>query len=51
MVAMFTAIFAAVIDLLTNARRAETFCSTVAYATVLVVFVNGNLGLDATAGN
>jgi hypothetical protein len=51
MVAMFTAIFAAVIDLLTNARRAEIFCSTVAYATVLVVFVNGNLGLDATASN
>jgi hypothetical protein len=51
MVAMFTAIFAAVIGLLTNARRAEIFGSTAAYAAVLVVFVSGNLGPDATAGN
>ena len=51
LVAMFMAIFAAVIGHLTNARRADIFSSTAAYAAVLVVFVSGNLGPDATAGN
>jgi len=41
----------AAIGLLTNARRAKLFGSTAAYAAVLVVFVSGNLGPDATAGN
>ena len=40
-VVMFTVIFATVIGLLTNARRAEIFGSTAAYATVLV---SENLG-------
>ncbi|PVH69244.1 hypothetical protein DL98DRAFT_439446 [Cadophora sp. DSE1049] len=44
MVALFTSLFAVVVGLLTNARRAEIFGSTAAYAAVLVVFVSGNLG-------
>jgi len=48
---MFMAIFAAVIGHLTNARRAEIFGPTAAYAAVLVVFVSGNLDPDATTGN
>lgn len=51
MVTMFTAIFTTINSLRTNARRAEIFSSTAAYATVLVVFVSGNLGPDATVGN
>jgi hypothetical protein len=44
MVALFTAFFAGVVGLLTNARRAETFASSAAYAAVLVVYVSGSLG-------
>ncbi|RDL30750.1 uncharacterized protein BP5553_10095 [Venustampulla echinocandica] len=39
-VAAFTVMFTAFIGLLTNARRAEIFGSTAAYAAVLVVFVS-----------
>lgn len=44
MIAAFTVIFASSIGILTNARRAELFAATAAYAAVLVVFVSGNLG-------
>ncbi|KPM43270.1 hypothetical protein AK830_g3255 [Neonectria ditissima] len=39
-IAMFTVLFAASVGILTNARRAEIFASTAAYAAVLVVFVS-----------
>lgn len=42
MIVLFTCFFAAVVGLLTNARRAEIFGSTAAYAAVLVVFVSNN---------
>jgi len=42
LIGMFTLLFALVVALLTNARRAEIFGSTAAYAAVLVVFVSGN---------
>ncbi|KAE9374244.1 hypothetical protein N431DRAFT_404792, partial [Stipitochalara longipes BDJ] len=50
MVALFTAFFAVLVGLLTNARRAEIFASTAAYAAVLVVYVSGNLGPPSAAG-
>ena len=40
MIVLFTCLFAAVVGLLTNARRAEIFVSTAAYAAVLVVFIS-----------
>jgi len=43
-VALFTSLFAFVVGLLTNARRAEIFGSTAAYAAVLVVYVSQGLG-------
>lgn len=43
MIAAFTVLFALSMALFTNARRAETFAATAAYAAVLVVFVSGNL--------
>jgi len=39
-IATFTVLFAASVGVLTNARRAEVFASTAAYAAVLVVFVS-----------
>ena len=42
MIAGFTVLFAASVGLLTNAKRAEMFASTAAYAAVLVVFVSGD---------
>ncbi|KAH6651846.1 hypothetical protein BKA67DRAFT_693088 [Truncatella angustata] len=44
LLAIFTCLFAISVGLLTNARRAEVFGATAAYAAVLVVFVSGNLG-------
>ncbi|KAH7372101.1 hypothetical protein BKA64DRAFT_262832 [Cadophora sp. MPI-SDFR-AT-0126] len=44
LICAFTVGFALSIHLLTNARRAELFAATAAYAAVLVVFVSGNLG-------
>jgi hypothetical protein len=44
MVAAYTVLFALSIALLTNARRAEIYGATAAYAAVLVVFISGNLG-------
>ncbi|KAM5344699.1 hypothetical protein ACJ41O_010561 [Fusarium nematophilum] len=44
LIALFTMIFATSVGLLTNARRAEVFGATAAYAAVLVVFVSGDLG-------
>ncbi|KAH7013423.1 hypothetical protein EDB80DRAFT_371775 [Ilyonectria destructans] len=41
-IAMFTVLFAASVRVLTNARRAEIFASTAAYAAVLVVFVSSS---------
>jgi uncharacterized membrane protein len=39
-IAMFTILFSASVRVMTNARRAEIFASTAAYAAVLVVFVS-----------
>jgi hypothetical protein len=44
LVAMYTLLFALSVSLLTNARRAEVFAATAAYAAVLVVFISGDLG-------
>lgn len=44
MIACFTILFALSLGLLTNAKRAEIFAATAAYAAVLVVFVSGDLG-------
>jgi FtsH-binding integral membrane protein len=44
MIAAFTSLFAVSVGLLTNAKRAEIFASTAAYAAVLVVIVSGDLG-------
>ena len=44
LVAVYTLLFALSVALLTNARRAEVFGATAAYAAVLVVFVSGDLG-------
>lgn len=43
MIASFTAVFAASVGLITNARRAEIFGATAAYAAVLMVFVSGDI--------
>ena len=50
LIALFTVLFAAVIPLVTNARRAEVFAACAAYAAVLVVFVSGNLGGGGSGG-
>ncbi|KAK1241109.1 hypothetical protein MKX08_001083 [Trichoderma sp. CBMAI-0020] len=44
LLALFTTMFAASVGLLTNAKQAEVFGATAAYAAVLVVFVSGGLG-------
>jgi hypothetical protein len=44
LLAMYTVLFASSVTLCTNARRAEVFAATAAYAAVLVVFVSGDLG-------
>ncbi|KAI6755499.1 hypothetical protein HG531_004605 [Fusarium graminearum] len=44
LIALFTVLFSASVGLLTNAKRAEVFGATAAYAAVLVVFVSGDLG-------
>lgn len=41
---MYTILFAFSVALCTNARRAEVFTATAAYAAVLVVFFSGELG-------
>jgi hypothetical protein len=46
LIAAFTALFALSVMVLTNAKRAEIFAATAAYAAVLVVFVSGDLGSD-----
>ncbi|KAF3807653.1 hypothetical protein GCG54_00007386 [Colletotrichum gloeosporioides] len=43
LIAFFTSLFALSVGLTTNARRAEIFAGTAAYAAVLVVFVSGDL--------
>jgi len=43
-IATFTALFSISLGILTNAKRAEIFAATAAYAAVLVVFVSGDLG-------
>ena len=42
-ITLFTVLFAVSIALFTNAKRAEVFAATAAYAAVLVVFVSGDL--------
>jgi len=44
MIAVFTLLFALSMVLLTNAKKAEIYTATAAYAAVLVVFVSGDLG-------
>ncbi|KAK4188183.1 hypothetical protein QBC35DRAFT_550175 [Podospora australis] len=44
LIAMFVALFAASVAILTNAKRAEIFASSAAYAAVLVVFVSTSPG-------
>jgi uncharacterized PurR-regulated membrane protein YhhQ (DUF165 family) len=44
LIALFTSLFATTLALLTNARLAEMFGATAAYAAVLVVFISGSLG-------
>lgn len=44
LIALYTILFALSVTLCTNARRAEVFASTAAFAAVLVVFVSGELG-------
>ncbi|CAO2657901.1 Nn.00g071610.m01.CDS01 [Neocucurbitaria sp. VM-36] len=44
LIALYTILFASSVALCTNARRAEIFAATAAYAAVLVVFVSGELG-------
>jgi len=44
LICVFTVLFSLSVQMLTNARRAELFASSAAYAAVLVVFVSGNLG-------
>ena len=48
LIALFIGLFAGAISLFSNARRAEMFASTAAYAAVLVVFVSGNLTSGGT---
>jgi hypothetical protein len=48
MIGSFTVLFALSVGLLANARRAEVFAGTAAYAAVLVVFVSGDLGKAST---
>ncbi|EUC29461.1 hypothetical protein COCCADRAFT_29450 [Bipolaris zeicola 26-R-13] len=47
-IALFTALFAANVGILTNSRRSEVFAATAGYAAVLVVFVSGNIGTQET---
>ena len=44
MIAAFTVVFGLSLRLLSNAKRAEIYASSAAYAAVLVVFVSGDLG-------
>ncbi|KAF6228585.1 hypothetical protein HO173_011820 [Letharia columbiana] len=44
LIVLFISLFALVVGLLTNARRAEIFGATAAYAAVLVVFVSNDFG-------
>lgn len=48
LVALFTSLFAATLTVFSNARRAEMFAATAAYAAVLVVFLSGNLSNSPT---
>ena len=44
MVALFTLLFAGLVALLMNARRAEVFAATATYAAVLVVYISSGVG-------
>jgi FtsH-binding integral membrane protein len=48
LVAVYTLLFAISVASCTNARKAEVFAATAAYAAVLVVFVSGDLGGSKT---
>jgi len=48
MILLFTTLFAAVVGLLTNARKAELFGCTAAYAAVLGVFISGSFGSSSS---
>ena len=45
-IALLTALFAANVGILTNARRTELFAVTAGYAAVLIGFVSGNIGTE-----
>jgi hypothetical protein len=49
MIGGFTVLFAPSVGATTNAKRAEVFAATAAYAAVLVVFVSGDLGRTNSA--
>ncbi|CAG9982241.1 unnamed protein product [Clonostachys byssicola] len=49
LVGLFTVLFAGSVGLLTNARVAEIFGATAAYAAVLVVFISGEIGGSKTS--
>lgn len=44
LIAVYTLAFALSVSVMSNARRAEVFGASAAYAAVLVVFVSGDLG-------
>jgi hypothetical protein len=43
MIVLFTVLFAIIVTLITNARKAKLFAYTATNAAVLVVFVSGNI--------
>lgn len=51
LIAAFTSAFALSLVLITNARRAEIFAATAAYAAVLVVFVSGDISSSSSSSS
>ena len=51
MIAGYTVAFSLSVSLFTNAKRAEIFAASAAYAAVLVVFVSGELGGPGPSGS
>lgn len=50
LIAVYTLAFALSVSVMSNARRAEVFGASAAYAAVLVVFVSGDLGRNQDPG-
>ncbi|KAI5865961.1 hypothetical protein GGS23DRAFT_362489 [Durotheca rogersii] len=51
LIVAFTVTFAVTVGILTDAKRAEVFASSAAYAAVLVVFVSGDLAGSSATGS